>query len=153
MTSCSISVHVPFSLAGFGWIRMGSRSSVGQSPFTCKKQKPSWNWLERKEDFIGKTLGKLTDLRVILRSQDTSRNLKGRLEAGASCCGIILITPGSYSFSSVTQEAMEFLSLASGKYFRKKLIGLVRVSFPDLCPLNEANYQKRWGRNAKQIKQ
>lgn len=140
MTSCSVSANVPLQ---FGWIRPGSRSSVCQSPFTCQKQKPSCKWLEEKGDFIvGKKLGKLTDLRESLGNSDIFRDLSKRLGPGVSCCRLTLVTPNSYPFSSVTQEATEFLSLASGKHFKDKLISLAWVSFPDLCPLDEANYQR-----------
>ena len=167
----------------FGWIRTWSRSSVSQGPFTCKKQKPSWKWLEGNGDFIGKTLGKLTERRQSLRNQDVSRDLREGVKPGSSRCrlslslslpflsltGFIfsycswifslwletwtLVTPNSYPFSSVTQEAIDFLSSGFTKYFGDRLIGLAWVSFPDLCPLDEANCQKRWGRDAEQIKQ
>lgn len=139
MTSCSVSANVPLQ---FGWIRTGSRSSVCQSPFTCKKQKPSCKWLKEKGDFIGKKLGKLTDLRESLRNSHIFRDLRKSLGPGVSCCWLTLATPNSCPFSSVTQEATEFLSLASGKHFKGKLISLAQVSFPDLCPLDEANYQR-----------
>lgn len=121
MTSCSVSANVPLQ---FGWIRTRSRSSVCQSPFTCKKQKPSCKWLKEKGDFIGKKLGKLTDLRESLRNSHIFRDLRKSLGPGVSCCWLTLATPNSCPFSSVTQEATEFLSLASGKHFKGKLISL-----------------------------
>lgn len=139
MTSCSVSANVPLQ---FGGIRTGSRSSVCQSPFTCKKQKPSCKWLEEKGDFIGKKLGKLTDLRESLGNSGIFRGLRKRLGAGVWCCRLTPVTPNSYPFSSVTQEATEFLSLASGKHFKDKLISLAWVSFSDLRALDEANYQR-----------